>query len=208
MDEQDAFLDSVLVGVLIEKIESELKKKADLSALSDYATEDYIKTFVSTTLTNYMTSDDVMKNVESAITNANTYSTEEVQIGKWIDGRPLYKKTVSGITPDETKVGSYVVIITDPVFSIIDSVPKIYGFVEYTKKNLPPINIYLTSTNYIGTWFINNSIQVCIGGPGWANKPIYITLEYTKSTDRTELPINKYSENIFQGEESVAMEIK
>lgn len=126
----------------------------------------------------------VISDGENGGSNAGEiYSTEETVIGSWIDGRPLYRKTWVAETPSE--IGAYKPIVSeDPVFYVINALPRTYGFVAYNTGNLPPINMYVTNTNYIGTWFLNRKIQCIIGGAGWANKTIYITLEYTKTTDQ------------------------
>lgn len=109
------------------------------------------------------------------------YSTEETRIGTWIDGKPLYRKCYQATTPPSA--GSYQIIISDStLFSNIKAVTHIYGYVKYNNNNLPPINLYVTDTNYVATWFLNGRIQM-ICTSGWVNKPCYVVIEYTKTTD-------------------------
>lgn len=111
----------------------------------------------------------------------DVYSTEETRIGTWIDGKPLYRKVFTATTP--SSAGSYQTIIRDStLFPNIKSVIHIYGYVEYNARNLPPINLYVTADNYVGTWFLNGNIQM-ICTSGWINKPCYVVIEYTKTTD-------------------------
>lgn len=109
------------------------------------------------------------------------YSTEETRIGTWIDGKPLYRKCYTATTPSSS--GSYKPIIYDStLFQNIKGVIHIYGYVVYSSNNLPPINLYVTSENYVGTWFLNGKIQM-ICTSGWINKPCYVVIEYVKTTD-------------------------
>ena len=42
--------------------------------------------------------DNVLRDVKDYVDNSNPYSTEEVKTGgKWIDGKPIYRKVVTGL---------------------------------------------------------------------------------------------------------------
>lgn len=109
--------------------------------------------------------------------NKQKYSTEEQRIGTWIDGKPLYRKT---IPRENLGAGSNNVSCAN---IYIDEITKI-DFTAYTTSgdiisgnfNDGSINMYIKP--YVGVkdvdlWF-NTNVQCNL---------VYITLEYTKTTD-------------------------
>lgn len=47
------------------------------------------------------------KTVKNYVDNTNTYSTDEIEIGKWIDGNPFYRKV---ITLSDLRTDTYIQI--------------------------------------------------------------------------------------------------
>lgn len=43
--------------------------------------------------------DDDMITINAKLTNATTYSTNEIRIGTWIDEKPIYRKVLTGTLP-------------------------------------------------------------------------------------------------------------
>ena len=118
----------------------------------------------------------------------NNYSTEEQVVGTWIDGKPIYQKTIScGVLPDKTtKTVAHNI-------SNIDIITSLQGFAirntstsgstaymislqhaDYDEGN----NVRLTAnkTNIIITTDLKN---------GWSTNftTSYVTIQYTKTTD-------------------------
>lgn len=108
------------------------------------------------------------------------YSTEEVKIGTWIDGKPLYRKVLSLTTPsttNSTKIANF-----DKTFII----KNYYGNAFISASNqLLPINFYFTDVYKIATYVVNNSgeIYMKIGSEAYRNQQATLTIEYTKTTD-------------------------
>ena len=114
------------------------------------------------------------------IKNEEEYSFTEQVTGKWIDGKPLYSKTLSLTTPsttNSTKIADF-----DKTFII----KKYYGNALIAASNqLLPINFYFTNEYNIATYVVNNSgeIYMKIGSEAYKNQQVTLTIEYTKTTD-------------------------
>lgn len=104
--------------------------------------------------------------------NYKKYSTNEVLIGKWIDGKDLYQKSY-GVTLPNNLTGSVNTNLTT------ESVKTIYG--SYTDGiRVYPINFHdQTSHNEINTSYENGYIKYETNFDG-STYTGYVTLEYTK----------------------------
>ena len=121
---------------------------------------------------------------ENTINNINAnYSTDEQVIGKWIDGKPLYRKVYTG-----TKVSGH-----NKTFTLsernIDYV-NFYGFITGNQGTTEgayqfPINYYENSNAFIRANIHRkymNLIIVSAESP-YFNGDYIIVVEYTKTTD-------------------------
>ena len=110
------------------------------------------------------------------------YSTEEKIVGTWIDGKPVYQKTVNcGALPNKT---------TKQIIhgiSGIDKVIKLNGFAwrgsNSTMITLPYINNQLTSDTRVMAQTTSNNILIGTSQDMSSFTESYITLQYTKTTD-------------------------
>lgn len=107
----------------------------------------------------------------------NNYSTEEQVIGKWIDGKPLYRKTIDcGNLPNNTEI-SIQHNCENADFC------NMYGIIKGVGQHWP-LNMFQTSN-------VANGVQIAIAAgtinikttTDKRNFKAYITLEYTKTTD-------------------------
>lgn len=107
------------------------------------------------------------------------YSNEEQVIGKWVDGKPIYRKTINVGTPSAAK--SYLQHGISNVKDFINAHGRC--IVEDGSQQMIPSNytnweiwLYDFTSTIISLYFSNNQ---------WANNPtnVQITLEYTKTTD-------------------------
>lgn len=131
----------------------------------------------------------------AGIQNFEVYSLEEQVIGRWIDGKPLYRKTFINLTP--TKVNANIV---DVAYLNIDTCVKTYGILDNT-INIP---LHVSSWGY-GIFCYRLEGQpdairfIPINAPSeHLNKTLSVTIEYTKTTDQAtiELPtINQFVYN-------------
>lgn len=116
-------------------------------------------------------------NIEEAISN---YSTEEQVIGKWIDGKPLYRKVTDiGVLPNNANLE-----IDTGLDSTIVRPIRMYGYAYNSTTGaflaLPYIvgsggDIYL---QYLTT----NKFRI-IASTDRTSLNAYVVLEYTKTTD-------------------------
>lgn len=112
--------------------------------------------------------------------NKQIYSTNEQVIGKWTDGKPLYRKTISIKTPSTTN--NTEVYNFDTNFII----KNYYGFVTISESTqLLPINFYFTNEYNVATYITKNTgkINMKVGSNAYLNQQVTMTLEYTKTTD-------------------------
>lgn len=106
---------------------------------------------------------------ENIINNLNeNYSTDEQIVGKWIDGKPLYRKVISHtITGNTQEHEPHNISNIERAISIEYSLKNQYGVFQTSDKT---ININMDTS------------QISIDSD-WATGLIYIIVEYTKTTD-------------------------
>ena len=115
------------------------------------------------------------------INGLETYSTTEKRVGTWIDGKPVYRKTITGNTSSNE---IYISLINN-----VDVIIKEEGHISYPGGTYEPINtIYNIASNYFTRTSLNNAshIEYFYYSSNLYNRPYYITLEYTKTTDTTQ----------------------
>lgn len=139
--------------------------------------------------TNLAENNDVLDNILNMVNNlpeggssvnSNVYSTEETVVGTWLDGRPVYRKTmiIESIGNNVNTEFSY----------YIENVEKIWinhgvSFINngYESQSL---NWFYSTTDFMRTW-VNanlNGIRLRAAADLTAFSG-YIVLEYTKTTD-------------------------
>lgn len=109
------------------------------------------------------------------------YSEEETVIGRWIDGKPLYRKVIHATSPSTT--GSWANIysevadidyISSITGSLYDASIDSYNYLNYSTGT--GTSIALTYHNRIG-------IDMVAQYRTFANCPVILIIEYTKTTD-------------------------
>lgn len=121
------------------------------------------------------------------------YSTEEIRIGTWIDGKPLYRKVITGTVPKhntgwgfvtefpisemETCVSISSTMLTDPVNT----------GTKWVSAPNQHVAIGLNEENCVGA--INNQYV-------YNTSPIIYIVEYTKTTDQADFGGNSAGGNI------------
>lgn len=109
----------------------------------------------------------------------NLYSTEEIRIGTWIDGKPLYRKVLVLTAPKELQKEEILYTLPDTVNSKSADAYANYdrglGFVNL------PIN-YESGINY-SFWIYDKKIFASCNRPIYLGGSITVILEYTKTTD-------------------------
>ena len=118
------------------------------------------------------------------INKLNTYSTEETIIGTWIDGKPLYRKTLTFNTTINSNTPLYIAHNISNVDTIFVDYSHSYFWNDTVGSYSLPIVGYdggFTDTVYC---IVNkNDVVVCSTG-GWGESwRKHITIKYTKTTD-------------------------
>ena len=115
------------------------------------------------------------------------YSTEETVIGKWIDGKPLYRKVITFPVPATSTMGT----AATHIFNIGNDID--YAFIEHNHmldsvkdRHTMPVAGYKNNVYYFakanlkndGTGYFQNS------NSNWGNNcSVVISVLYTKTTD-------------------------
>ena len=126
--------------------------------------------------------ENVLNEVKGYVNSSNSYSTNEVKTGgKWIDGKPIYRKVVNfGALPNATTN----VVSFDNINA--DTFVKIEGIAMGNTGNAITIPFADTSsaTQSITIFASSSSVSINTGATNRSDyTKCYITLEYTKTTD-------------------------
>ena len=134
-------------------------------------------------------------NVVNAINEVNTndirrstYTTSEQVIGKWIDGKPLYRKTITFTTTIKmNETTSIAHNITNAKNIFIDFGASFMeaniGSSDYLSYNFPLIGYTGNITDKMYCYVTPTNINFYSNGAWGNNWTKHITLKYTKTTD-------------------------
>lgn len=118
----------------------------------------------------------------------NHYSTTEKIVGTWIDGKPIYQKTVVGTMPAITSdKGSSDYVVGANIDTVIDTSAMVISSSEYWAQKLTTMNDSFTSGakilvyNNSGDSSHKNRVFIFSTNAGWTGLTCYITIQYTKS---------------------------
>lgn len=111
------------------------------------------------------------------------YSLEEQVIGSWIDGKPLYEKTIITIAPSTSANGTMANSKIDVTSYNIDTPIVVNCFARWNGSTLPiPYSTF--AGHKLKVQFDNNSSLAVINEfKEYNNADIYVVLQYTKTTD-------------------------
>ena len=121
--------------------------------------------------------------------NGLVYSTNEQVVGKWVDGRPIYQKTIQATapTPSGGSPGASYISLGVSVGKLIsyhgmlatnDGIDVPFGCFAYAEG----LNIYVYENTSADTQH-RNTVRFMNGNSAWAGLGAYITIQYTKTTD-------------------------
>lgn len=116
-------------------------------------------------------------NVENAIQESNNYSLNETIIGKWINGKNIYRKVINfGALPNNTS--KYMAHNISNIEYVVDC----YGNAQNSSGSTTklPSNNGTINTNLYAT---KEEVRVVTNGDRSSYTVCYITIEYTKTTD-------------------------
>lgn len=105
--------------------------------------------------------------------NRCIYSTNEVPIGKWIDGKTVYRRVYTG-NSNEFEIN----------IPNLDKVVKLYGRIYATYRQYWGIPNYHTEAGYCNGYYVEKNstkIHIWTGGFYSSNAEYFIVVEYTKN---------------------------
>ena len=118
------------------------------------------------------------KTTDTAISigEATEYSTEEKVIGTWIDGKPVYQKTINfGALPNNTNK------MVSTGVSNLDRIYNVFGWANNASetRSLPYVS---SDGNYIIAIDIQDTDIRIITKRNYSDMSAYVTIQYTKTT--------------------------
>ncbi len=109
-----------------------------------------------------------------------TYSTIEQKIGTWVDGKPIYRKYVSGTT---FASGGAAVVLVSNVSDLVNHSIVIQRK-DSTQWHPPTSSMVSNDSAHACPLFVSDgSIHLYVYNGNFANQPFKGYIEYTKTTD-------------------------
>jgi len=106
------------------------------------------------------------------------YSLEEQRIGTWIDGRPIYRRVLSGIKSPAANGAA----VTDTDLSFIAAVVSVQAILVGVSGGIG----YLIPSNAAALDIIHGNLIMYLSDATLANKDMTVILQYTKKTDQPD----------------------
>ena len=111
------------------------------------------------------------------LTKSTQYSTEEIPVGTWIDGKTIYRKVVAINTGNGAETAHTTGLSSG------DSIIGLVGYSTCAGVNIVPIPYVYDTTNSIGMLVKNDlKLYVIAKGSNQQNQNGYVVIEYTKTT--------------------------
>lgn len=129
----------------------------------------------------------ITNNIQIQGIHYEDYSDEEICIGKWTDGRPLYQRTITGYTLPTTTDGTEASTVI-PINSL-DQCIEYNAFIQRNEDTQIPIFFFVRNKTdnkdyYQYMNFIKNTgITLFNTRASYNNLPVTITIKYTKTSD-------------------------
>ena len=118
------------------------------------------------------------------IGTGNDYSTDEQIVGTWIDGKPLYQKTITGKCPNSTTPKQYAHNIAN-----VDMIKVADAFMIWGDGVTTPIPVFSGNTSVpmysmcITIPNVDRTVFTLRADENRSAYDFYITFQYTKTTD-------------------------
>jgi hypothetical protein len=113
-------------------------------------------------------------NLETEVENRTSYSTNEVEIGKWVNGKTLYRRVFSGTVSNIESLCN----TQNQRTSIIN----MYGHATATNGVVMPMNNSFSNSAYVWSawWGSDMAVAANFGSNFSSSSSVIIVLEYTK----------------------------
>ena len=139
--------------------------------------------------------------VNNKFSKGNLYSTDEKMIGQWIDGKPLYQKTVVGNSSTNIILADSVSPNIEQIIDMKYRVGWLYSsehMYYYGNSYKNDNNIFRLAVSTDTNW---KPISINpMSGSYFANKELIVTIQYTKTTDS---PISIGSDTDYSTDEKI-----
>ena len=110
----------------------------------------------------------------------NIYSTEEIKIGTWIDGKPIYRK----VYQYTTGAGANSRTFSEAGITNIDKIVNISGFtLQPNSNNYVPLSYYNSSVDWANFYTGGKNAFSVRCGSSYGFGATTVIFEYTKTTD-------------------------
>ena len=121
--------------------------------------------------------------ISIALEQESVYSTEEQVIGKWIDGKPLYRKVLNITLPENALNSDYE--CADLSSLNIDKLVKLGGLIDAASTQVMLNLAYKGNSQYCSCYYTKATkmLRYATNNEQYVNVTAYIILKYTKTTD-------------------------
>lgn len=132
--------------------------------------------------------DELLDTVKNGGGSSETaYSTEETKIGTWVDGKPIYRKVITGYKTLTTSTDGTQVINPIDVSSLnVDSVVNLSGTMTSSVGLSMVMPVFRPGSSYGALLFFeksSNTVNISNFCSNFGNRDVVIIFEYTKTTD-------------------------
>lgn len=135
--------------------------------------------------------------VANKFSKGDLYSTDEKMIGQWIDGKPLYQKTIEVNVTTSTNQGAniYTGEISISTFFDFSTIDNMFFDIEHS------FYVLGNARGFVYGWVAKEALTVLLGTLyARSNAPSKLTFQYTKTTDS---PISIGDANDYSTEEKI-----
>lgn len=143
---------------------------------------------------NAVSSNAVANAVEDYVNNSNSYSTTETVVGKWIDGKPIYRRYLTFQLPEdasytagEPEKRTLIEFIQEDIDTVIDA----NGAINMTNGYVVPVpynfGLHEDGKQQNNCWYFNKlskklTISLWVTPADYNNSPGYLFVYFTKTT--------------------------
>jgi len=124
-------------------------------------------------------------NIAISTNNSDYYSTDEKVIGVWIDGKPLYQKTIIDTMPNNVTSGTMANKKIDVSSLNIDKFANWFGMMKTSTGwcMLPHVDGSCNVTDGLNYNDSDSTLWLRNGNSFYNGATAYVTIQYTKTTD-------------------------
>lgn len=137
------------------------------------------KTVVEPNLMTAADMDDVVTPLPSVQSRYQKYSTEEQIVGQWIDGKPIYQKTFTNVTP---------LLAPNEGTVLLEGVDTLVAAPQIIRRMATNVYSFITdcgnaATNQLTFMLKNNVLKLSKTSSSYTAGTVTLTVQYTKAAD-------------------------